>query len=102
MRVILRVCVLAGIDRHQDDVTVAHAPFGDDMVGERLHLGTAPLQHGHFEATVVADVNMERCLSKVVVVVEFLRQALGKLAGRMIVDIAQGRDAIAPARALKV
>ena len=63
-----------GYERH---MPVAHAALRDDMIGKRLHLGTASLEHGHFETTVVTDVNVERRLGEVVVIVEFLRQTFG-------------------------
>ena len=57
-------------------MTVTHASLSeDDVIG--LHLGTAPLGHGHFEAAIVADVNMKRCLGEVVMLVKFLGQASG-------------------------
>ena len=99
MRLALTVVMIVGIRswvcRHKYDMTVAHASLRDDMVGKRLYLGTAPLEHGHFQTTIVADVNVERCLPEVVMIMKFLRQAFGKLAGRVIIDITQGRDAIA-------
>ena len=94
--------VAFAVRRHEYDVPVTHAALGYDMVGERLYVGTASLQHGHFQTAVVADVNMERRLREVMVRVEFLRQAFRKLAGSMIVNIAQGRDTVVPARQFEV
>jgi hypothetical protein len=35
-----------GLDRHHHDMAVAHAALGDDVVGERLHLGAASSSGG--------------------------------------------------------
>jgi hypothetical protein len=80
--------------RDIDDVAVPHAALGDDVIGERLHLRALALQHRHLEAALVVEVHVERRLRQVVMVVEFLRQALGKVARMMVVDIDQRGDAM--------
>src|SRR5215813_4488575 len=47
---------MPALDRHHHDMAVAHAALGDDLIGERFHLATASLQHGHLEARIVVDV----------------------------------------------
>ena len=49
---------------------VAHATFGDDVIGELLHVGAASLEHCHLHATVVIQMNVQRCLREIVVIVE--------------------------------
>ena len=44
------MAVIGGLDRHHDDMAMAHPALGDDVVGERLHVGAASLQHRHFQA----------------------------------------------------
>ena len=63
--------------RHIDDMAVAHAAFGDHLVGERLDLGAAALEHGDFEAACLIEMDVQRCLRQIVMVVETLRQPLG-------------------------
>jgi hypothetical protein len=92
----------ADIRRHEHDVAVAHASLGDDVVGKCFHFGTASLEHGHFQTTVVVEMNMERCLREIVVIVKVLGQALRQLARGMVIDVAQGRDAFAALRDLQV
>ncbi len=58
---------------HEHNMPVAHAALGDDVVGKRLHLGTASLEHANFDTTIVADVNVQCRLREVVMIVELLR-----------------------------
>ena len=48
--------------RHIDDVAMPDAPFGDDMVGKRLHLRAAAFEHGHLQAAFMVEVHMQRRL----------------------------------------
>lgn len=77
MGVVMSVRVNVRIRRHEYHVAMTDAALGDDVVGKRLHLGTATLEYGDFETAVMADVNMKRGLGEVVVIVEFLGQAPG-------------------------
>ena len=44
-----------------DDMTVANATLGNDVVGKILHVGAAALEHRHLHATVVVQMNVQRC-----------------------------------------
>ena len=90
-----------GIRRHVGDVAVAHAALRNNMIRKCLHLGAPALKHSHLKTTVVIEMDMERCLRKAMMCVEILGQALGQLARRVVVDIAQRRNAIAIARHLE-
>src|SRR3954470_4884572 len=81
--------------RHINDVAMPDAPLGDDMVSEGLHLRAAAFEHGDLKAALVIEMHVERGLRQIMVVVEALRQALGQLAGVMVVDIDQRRNAVA-------
>ena len=61
-----------GIRRHVGDVAVAHAALRDDVIRERLHLGALALEHRHFEAAVVIEMNVERRLREAVLRMEVL------------------------------
>ena len=63
-----------------DYVAVTHAAFGNDVVGEVLHVGTPPLEHGDFHATLLIEVHVQRRLGKVVVIVEIAGEALRQFA----------------------
>ena len=91
-----------GIGRHVGDVAVAYATLRDDVIRECLHLGAPASEHSHLKTTVVIEMDMERCLRKTMMRVEILGQALGQLARRVVVDIAQGGDAIAVMRHFEV
>jgi hypothetical protein len=80
------------VRRHEHNMSVADAPLGNDVLGERLHLGAGALQHGHLETAVMIEVNMQRRLGEAVVVVEVLGQPLRQLACGMIVDIRRSRS----------
>ena len=82
-------------DRRQiDDLAVAHAAFGDDMVGELLHFSAGPLQDRHLHATFVVEMNMQRRLREVVVIVKIAREPLRQFALVMVVDVDQSREAV--------
>ena len=99
MVVIMRVPMRRSVGRrHVDDVTMPDAALGDDMVGKRLHLRAAALEHGHLQAAFMIEVHMQRRLRQVVMVVKLLGQALGQVAGVMIVNVDQRGDAVAGAR----
>ncbi len=98
--VVLRMCPC--IRRHVGDVAVAYATLRDDVIRECLHLGAPASEHRHLKATVVVEMDMEGCLRKAVMRVEILGQALGQLARSVVVDIAQGGDAIAVMRHFEV
>ena len=53
---------MRAIRRQINDLPVAHAAFGNDMVGELLHLDAASLQYGDFETAVVVEMNVQRRL----------------------------------------
>jgi hypothetical protein len=54
-------------------VTVTNTAFSYNMLCESLDLVATPLEHSHFETAFIADVNMERRLREMVVIVEFPR-----------------------------
>jgi hypothetical protein len=49
-----------------DDLTVAHAALGDNMVGKPLHVGAAAHEHGDFETIRVVEMHMQRRLRQIV------------------------------------
>jgi hypothetical protein len=90
------------VRRHVGDVAVAYASLRDDVIRECLHLGAPAPEHSDLKTTVVIEMDMERCLRKAVMGVEILGQALGQLARCVVVDIAQGGDAMAIVRHFEV
>src|SRR5258708_18891911 len=98
--VLMRMC--SGIRRHVCDMAVAYAALGDDVIRECLHLGAPASEHSDLKTAVVIEMDMERCLRKAMMRVEILGQALGQLARGVVVDIAQGGDAIAVMRHFEV
>src|SRR5215467_14024675 len=94
----MRMRVRMRLDRHHHDMAVTNTALGDDMVGKRLHLAAAPLQNRDLEAGIMVDVNVQRRLREVVVLMILVGQALRQFARGVIVDIAQRRDTVAIAR----
>ena len=94
--VTMRMC--ADVRRHVGDVAVAHAALRDDVIGERLYIGAPAPEHRNFETAVMVEMNVEGRLREAVMLMEVPGQALGQLARRVVIDIAQRRNAIAVAR----
>ena len=81
--------------RHHHHAAVAHAALGDHVLGEVLHGAGLALEHCHFHATVMVEVDMQRRQRQFVMIVEGLGQPLGQFARGMVVDVDQGGDAVA-------
>ena len=95
MFVIVAMRMWADVHRHVSNMAMAHAALCDDVIRKGLHLCTPAFEHGHFKTAVVVEVDVKRRLRKAVMGMEVLRQTLGQLPCRMVVDIAQCRKAIA-------
>lgn len=63
--------------RDHDHAPIAHAAFGNDVIGQMPDLAARSLQRRHFHTAVVVEMNMQRRQRKVVVAVEILHQAFG-------------------------
>jgi hypothetical protein len=75
------------LGRHIDDVAVAHAALGDDVVGEFLYFGAAALQHGDFETAIVIEMDVQRGVREIVPLVEVAREPFGQFARLVVVHI---------------
>jgi hypothetical protein len=72
------MAVLALFDphRHGDQLAIAHAALGDDVVGEMLHIGSLAAQHSDLHAAVVVEMDMHRGQRQIVMLVEGAGEAL--------------------------
>ena len=95
---IMAMALRLDLDRYDYQPAVAHATLGDHVLGHVLHFASVPLQHGHFHAVAVVEVDMHRGKRQIVVIMERVGETLGKLTGRMIVDIYERGDAFAVTR----
>ena len=86
MAVAMRMSV--GFDRHEHDMTMPHAAFGDHMIRERFDLTAAALQHRHFKTRIVIEMDVQGGLREVVMFVKILGQAFRQFARGVDVDIA--------------
>jgi hypothetical protein len=55
------LCLPGSLGGYHHQAAIAHAALGDDVIGEMLHLGSEPVQGGHFHAVVMVEVNVKRC-----------------------------------------
>ena len=69
------------------DLTVSHPSFGDDVVGELLHVFTGSLQDRHLHAAFVVQVNVKRGLRQIMMIVEIASESLWKFALVMVVNV---------------
>ncbi len=70
--VIALMWMCTDVRRHVGNVAVAHAALRDDVIGERLHVVALALEHRHFEAAVVIEMNVERRLREAMLRMEVL------------------------------
>jgi hypothetical protein len=61
--------------------------FGDDMIGEFLHVFTRSLQDRHLHAGFVVQVDVKRCLCEIMMIMEIACEALRQFALVMVVDV---------------
>ncbi len=95
MAVLAWLRLLVGGRRDHHDAAIAHAALGDDVVGKVPDLAAGALQRGHFHATVIIEMDVQRRQRQIVVAVEILHQPLRQVPGGVIVDIDQRGDALA-------
>lgn len=85
------------LGRHAHELAVTHPALGDDVLAEMLDVIAFPSEHRHFEAGVMIEMHMQRGERQLVMIVIGRCQSLGELACGVVVDIDQGRDAVAGA-----
>ena len=59
--------------RQVDDLPVSHPAFGDDVIGEFLHVFTGSLQDRHLHAALMVQVDVKRGLGEIMMIVEVAR-----------------------------
>ena len=55
----MTVDFVSQFNRNDHGPSVANAAFGDDLVGAALHGRRPALQHGHFHAAVMVEMQMQ-------------------------------------------
>jgi hypothetical protein len=93
--VAVRVRLIGDFDRYQHHATMANAAFGDHMLGAMLDVARAALENRDLHAAFVVEMNMQRCMRHVVMIVKSMNEPLGEIAGRMIIDVDESGNAIA-------
>ena len=56
--------------REVDHMPVAHPSFGDDVIGQLLHVFTGSLQDRDLHAAFVVEVDVKRGLREIMMIVE--------------------------------
>jgi hypothetical protein len=70
---------------NHNNAAITDAAFGNDAVGEPPHVRAAALQHGHFHAMVMIEVNVKGCLRQIMTAMRRLYEPFGQIASRMVV-----------------
>jgi hypothetical protein len=94
-RVAVRMRLACKLGRNHNDAAITDAALGNDAVGELPHVRGTALQHGHFHAVVMIEVNVKSCLRQIMTAMGRLHQPLGQIAGRMVVYEDERADALA-------
>ena len=81
------------LGRYQAEREVAHAALRRHAVGQRPHRAGRAAQHRHFQAGIMVQVHMHRGHGQVMSGVLRLGDALGQVAGVVVVHVAQRGDA---------
>ena len=69
------------------DLTVSHPSFGDDVVGELLHVFAGSLQDRHLHAAFVVQVDVQRRLCEIMMIMKIAREAFRQFTLVMVVDV---------------
>jgi hypothetical protein len=80
---------------NHNEAAITDAAFGNDAVGEPPHVGAAALEHRHFHAMVMIEVNVKGCLRQIMTAMGRLYEPLGQIARRMVVYEDERADALA-------
>ena len=70
-----------------DNLPMTHAAFGHDVVGKFLHVNTASFEDRHLHAALLVQMNVQRRLREVMVIVKVAGQPFRQLALLVIVNI---------------
>jgi len=89
------------VGRQIDHLPVAHAAFGNDVVGEFLHVGPASFEHRHLHTAFLIQMNVQRCLRKGMMIVEVARKPFRQFALLVVVNIDEGGKTLLRARDLR-
>jgi len=81
-------------DRNHDDTAVPHATLGNYLVGAFLNVGRAPLENRDLHAAVVVEMDVQRRLRQVVMMMHRADQAFCEVASRVVVNIDHGGNTI--------
>ena len=81
-----------GLDRHDMQVGMTHAPLRGEGIGKAPHLTERSPQNGHLQAGLVVEMDMHPGNAEVVMIVKGAGQPLRQSTGFMVVDIAEYGD----------
>jgi hypothetical protein len=59
-----------------DDLSMSHAAFGDDVIGESLHVFTGAPQDRHLHAAFVVQMDVQRSPGEIMMIVKIACEAL--------------------------
>jgi hypothetical protein len=84
------------VDRngHETELTVSHAPFGDDSLCKVADLGGVAAKHRDLEARIMVEMDVHCRDLMVMMLVVRIRQPFRQFAGMVVEDIGQRRNAL--------
>jgi hypothetical protein len=92
MGLTMRVAVRAR-SRGVHHMAVAHAPLGDDVISEFLHIRAASLEHSDLHAVLMVEVHVERRLREIVAVMEVASETFREIARFVVIHVDERGDA---------
>ena len=70
-----------------DDLTVSHPSFGDDVIGELLHVFTGSLQDRYLHAAFAVQVDVQRGSREIMMIMKIACEALRQFTLVMVIDV---------------
>jgi hypothetical protein len=100
MRLLLAVAMnfTRQFDRNHDDTAVPHATLGNHLVGAFLNVRCPPLENRDLHAAVVVEMDVQRRLRQIVMMMHRADQAFCEVASRMVVDVDDGGNTMLAAQ----
>lgn len=86
---------MLGFQRHHVEMTMAHAAFGDQRIGELSDIRLLPLENDAFQTMIVIEMGVHRCHRQIVMIMLQRGQALRQFAFVVVVNIGKIGDTLA-------
>jgi hypothetical protein len=81
-----RMGLIARLLRHHHELPIANAALRDDVIGHVLHVIGSAFQHSDFKTGFDVQMHMQRGNRQVMMVMKFVREAIGQIAPAVVWD----------------